>query len=257
MRKRKFDDGEYRDIKIERAIEERMYLLDQKESSSSTSLSRRYAVLGSTGNVYDVRISARPSCTCPNFERSPMCKHILFALIKVLHVDHSSSLLWQSTYTRKQIAELFAKAPRTTATVLARREVISAYKHSVGEKEDVPVANEETTIATAKDTAVDTAVDTAGKVDEETECPICFERCELAGKEETDQCGVCNNAVHLDCIQRWLDRSETCPLCRSSWTSLKRISKKPSKKRSRCKNPTGFINEEGYLNLGDLQNHSY
>ena len=105
MRKRKFDDGEYRDIKIERAIEERMYLLDQKESSSSTSLSRRYAVLGSTGiafpviacvfhviimktmgsigNVYDVRISARPSCTCPNFERSPMCKHILFALIKV------------------------------------------------------------------------------------------------------------------------------------------------------------------------------
>ena len=51
----------------------------------------------------------------------------------------------------------------------------------MGEKEDVSVANEETTIATAKDTAVDTAVDTAGKVDEETECPICFERCELAG----------------------------------------------------------------------------
>jgi hypothetical protein len=65
--------------RIHRAISQRLYLLDQRDTSggggTGTSvgtsarpgqqMSRHYAVLGSTGNVYDVDICQKPCCTCP------------------------------------------------------------------------------------------------------------------------------------------------------------------------------------------------
>ena len=49
--------------RIERALNQRLYLLATSKSSTS-SLSREYQVLGQTGNVYTVVISHLPSCTC-------------------------------------------------------------------------------------------------------------------------------------------------------------------------------------------------
>jgi hypothetical protein len=65
--------------RIHRAISQRLYLLDQRDTSGSggtgtsvgtsarpgQQMSRHYAVLGSTGNVYDVDICQKPCCTCP------------------------------------------------------------------------------------------------------------------------------------------------------------------------------------------------
>lgn len=49
--------------RIDRALHQRLYLLDAINSSAE-STSREYKVLGNTGNVYTVIISHIPSCTC-------------------------------------------------------------------------------------------------------------------------------------------------------------------------------------------------
>jgi hypothetical protein len=49
--------------RIERALNQRLYLLATTKSSNE-SISREYKVLGQTANVYTVIITHIPSCTC-------------------------------------------------------------------------------------------------------------------------------------------------------------------------------------------------
>ena len=70
--------------RIERALHQRLYLISQESldekgeggegeaQSSSGGISRQFAVLGSTGNVYTVRINKIPSCDCPGGLRADM-----------------------------------------------------------------------------------------------------------------------------------------------------------------------------------------
>jgi uncharacterized Zn finger protein len=60
-----------------------MYLVSQEDKSTEGNLWRKYAVLGSTGNVYEVHIKKVPMCSCPDFERGNLCKHVLFVMLKV------------------------------------------------------------------------------------------------------------------------------------------------------------------------------
>eukprot|EP00850_Spirogloea_muscicola_P009874 SM000056S17992 [mRNA] locus=s56:494288:495923:- [translate_table: standard] len=45
-------------------------------------------------------------------------------------------------------------------------------------------------------------------------CPVCL--AELRPAEELTQLPVCAHAFHSTCIDSWLDREATCPLCRAS-----------------------------------------
>lgn len=54
------------DARIHRALSQRLYLLNQADDSVGDGvLSRRYDVLGSTGNIYEIVIGRNNSCTCP------------------------------------------------------------------------------------------------------------------------------------------------------------------------------------------------
>ena len=68
--------------RISRALSQRMFLIESKVENE---LQRSYKVLGSSGNVYDVIIGKLPSCTCPDFLRGNLCKHVIFVLCRVLH----------------------------------------------------------------------------------------------------------------------------------------------------------------------------
>ena len=49
------------------------------------------------------------------------------------------------------------------------------------------------------------------------ECPICYEK--LLDDCILSKCPECNNAIHTECVQKWLKyNSKTCVFCRSeSW----------------------------------------
>src|SRR5687767_13209657 len=61
-------------VRIERALEQRMYLVNQKDISEERKVPvMQFAVLGSTGNVYDVEIAQQPGCTCPDSRSGHLC----------------------------------------------------------------------------------------------------------------------------------------------------------------------------------------
>ena len=92
--------------RIQRALSQRLYLINQEDLSTPNNLSREYNVLGSTGNVYDVTISKRCSCTCP--DEFNCCKHILFVFLRVLKVNRNSHVIFQNALLQDELATIFS-----------------------------------------------------------------------------------------------------------------------------------------------------
>ena len=203
-------------------------------------LCRKFTILGSTGNVYDVLIHRFPSCNCPDFGRSHLCKHILFVLLKVLHVPIESNLLYQRALLQSELKEIFCGLQTNDlGRVLAKQEVIKAYhnKQSSGKAESS--SNE--------------AIDEQYTIREpEGECAICFEPMISASNavkgnvESLDSCRTCHNFLHTDCLKQWLKQSNSCVYCRSQW----------SDKSSSSSNSRSGGDMEGYVNLSSIQGMS-
>lgn len=51
----------------------------------------------------------------------------------------------------------------------------------------------------------------------ENECMICTEVVDKNKHEDVFTCPVCQKDIHLDCVERWFQRSQTCPCCRTEW----------------------------------------
>jgi hypothetical protein len=45
------------------------------------------------------------------------------------------------------------------------------------------------------------------------DCPVCYNT--LNEENETRKCPECENAVHKDCLDKWLNVNKTCVFCRS------------------------------------------
>ncbi len=62
----------------------------------------RYDVLGSQGNVYQVRVAQRLECTCPDHKRNGnRCKHIYFILHLYLRLPLESAFASQETFSAR------------------------------------------------------------------------------------------------------------------------------------------------------------
>jgi hypothetical protein len=231
-RLRKFKKHPGTDVleRIYRALSQRLYLIDQEDvSSSGGGLGRKFAVLGSTGNVYDVKIGQQPTCTCPDCARGKLCKHIIFILVKVLHVPRDSELVYQNALLQSELKQIFDNAPRAGADVVAKVEVVSAYKRTVGEEEQV---EEKVEVVVVNE-----------KVPE-GDCPICFES--ITTSEVLDSCAGCRNYFHKDCLKNWLAVKQTCCYCRALWRSF-------GAPESAAVVGPSVQRDEGYLNLGTQQ----
>lgn len=102
--------------RIERALFQRLYLLDQYDISAPGDLGRSFSVLGSTGNTYNVNICRFPSCSCPDFGNGNLCKHILFVYLRVLRCPEDSPIICQSALLQDELASLFVPISKTSKT---------------------------------------------------------------------------------------------------------------------------------------------
>jgi hypothetical protein len=212
--------------RIQRALSQRLYLISQKDLSVDGNLRRDYAVLGSTGNVYDVTISRQCTCTCPDSVN--LCKHILFVFLRVLKVHPHSHVVYQNALLQSELASIFASKANHD-DVIAKKEVQKAYNKSLGITVDDELNND-----------INNGIPT---LEEGAECPICFEEMKDNHSEKIEHCQTCRKYVHFDCMSRWKKNSNTivtCPLCRQPWAAGQ-----------------GKVQEdEGYLNLRRLQGQS-
>ena len=231
--------------RIERALSQRLFLVGRQVSPQLQS----FAVLGSTGNVYDVVISQTPSCTCPDHAKGNLCKHILFVFLRVLRLSRDNPLVWQTALLASEVHDILRDAPAMMSRApLASAAVRSTYSQVSGVKSE----------------GLSPAAETSGVVRKPFEgmpCPICFEDMhEAAGSgacakaEETVWCkATCGQSLHALCWRQYARHKEsganwtpaTCPYCRSPWQML-----------GAADNGAGSAartGPDGYLNLGRLQ----
>ncbi|KAI9142021.1 hypothetical protein BKA69DRAFT_1156886 [Paraphysoderma sedebokerense] len=224
--------------RIDRAVSQRMYLVDRKEVSSHE---HEFAVLGSTGNVYNVKIRRFPECNCPDFEKhknfstghSIPCKHVLFIYLKVLKLERSSHIIYQTSLLQSELEALFAR--QVSNAVIANEQTIENYKVATGASS-----------RTAK-TSQSGLEESRKPID--GDCPICFETMDPNKLDLLTWCRAqCGNNVHKDCFTRWSRASRgpdgaTCVYCRCNWVESTKAS---------GTNPK-VLYKEGYMNLGNLQ----
>ena len=84
--------------RINRARTQRLFLVHtsdiQHDAHPHGGISITFAVLGSTGNVYQVVLSKVPSCSCPDHAKGNLCKHILFVMLRVVGLESHSPLVY-------------------------------------------------------------------------------------------------------------------------------------------------------------------
>lgn len=210
--------------RIERAVSQRMYLISRSDKSEHE---KEFTVLGSVGNVYTVNVSHKPRCSCPDFEKGNLCKHILFVLLKVLRLPPDSQLIYQVALLTHELTEIFSKAPANpTHAVMASHSVQRKYQELTNSNGHANGHGPEK------------------RKPAEGDCPICYE--EMTTKEPLVWCELgCGNNVHAACFQQWsLTKSRngeeiSCVYCRAPWKS------NPSSKP--------HTNSDGYINLANLQ----
>ena len=173
-------------------------------------------IVGSTGNVYTVRISHIMTCTCPVgvFTRKGnegLCKHIIYALHTVLRVpDH---LQYRQSFLHIELKDLFDNSPALPSQVAEESEMDGNRKAIEGE------------------------------------CGICA--MDFEEGESLVWCkAACGNNLHATCFKQWEKQKAqvTCPFCRAHWQDDAKGKGKATMAEVTMPMDTG---RGGYYNVGD------
>lgn len=186
-----------------------MYKITRKERGKTQSLFlietvlsednylKTYNVMGSTGNVYNVKMTHTPTCTCPDYQtRHRRCKHIFFVLTRIMKVPAAKED--QDTFTKRELTMMFKQIPTITNNLLVGdhyKKNYESYKKSGGKKTNSKVERKPT----------------------DDICPICLD--DLENGETLDFCKYsCGKCIHDKCFQMWAkSKSSKCVFCREDW----------------------------------------
>ncbi|TKX18712.1 ring finger domain-containing protein 10 [Elsinoe australis] len=210
-----------------RALTQRMFVLNRNRGNAEDCPhgtpkcpSETVELAGSTGNVYTINITHKPSCTCPDFTKgNKQCKHIIYVLVQVLKAP--SHLAFQLAFLTSELREIFDNAGPLPVETISDED-------KDGNRRPV-----------------------------EGDCPICC--CDLDdGKEEVVWCkAACGNNLHKTCFDQWAasrrGQKVTCPYCRTAWSEggdLKTMSKKGAVGRE------GYVNLASELGLSGQRDYS-
>ncbi|EME87109.1 uncharacterized protein MYCFIDRAFT_210692 [Pseudocercospora fijiensis CIRAD86] len=212
-----------------RALTQRMFVIDRQRHPPDDNVeeSQRHptetlSIAGTTGNIYTIVIDKKPTCDCPHAKKGNQCKHVIYALARVLRVR--ADLEYQLAFISSELREIFEKAP------------------------PLPTA-------TGDETAKD-----GNRKPVEGECPICCVDFEPENaKEEIVYCkAACGNNIHKECFAQWAatktNGNVTCPFCRTPWESDEDTVKTVAKTGQ--KNAEGYVNVAGQLGLSGRRDYS-
>lgn len=177
---------------------QKLYLIDTIEPTDK--YIREFAVMGSTGNIYTVKIKESPECTCPDYKtRYKRCKHIYFILIRIMKVSEKNEDVVK--YTKVSLTRMFNKNLVVDRSVIVDQEIKEKYDNL---KEKI------NTVITEKEQK-----DTTDEL-----CPICLD--DLNNGETLDHCKFsCGKSVHSDCFKMWTRvKEKKCLYCNHSWIAV-------------------------------------
>ncbi|EPS31146.1 hypothetical protein PDE_06101 [Penicillium oxalicum 114-2] len=199
--------------RIERINRSRMFIVGQQVCETDDLLEFYFHVVGSTGNIYTVKIGKLPSCNCPDakFRGRGECKHIIYVLLKALNAR--PELRYQISFVPSEL-----------------REMYEGSLMSIFEEHGIPDQDYE-----GKRRPLDGA------------CPVCFAG--FSPRDKTVWCQTgCGNNVHKACFEQWARTSRSsqgsvrCIYCRIEWPAPGSDPKVEKLRQSGTIGPGGYVN---------------
>ena len=184
--------------RIERCYTDNIYLIESVPPDSEDDTERTYVIMGHSGHVYNVTISHRPKCTCPDFYlRGNRCKHIYFVLIRIMNIDNVTD----KYYSDDDLTDMFRNIPPIAQNLM--------YKGS--------------------DVEINEGKEVEQKFEEGDICPICLDP--LENGKELDFCRYsCGKTIHSKCFSMWVkSKGSICVFCRAQWYNANASSKNHKK----------------------------
>lgn len=205
----------------ERALTQRMYVLDRQRSDDSGFPTETVTIAGTTGNVYRVTIGRVPSCDCPYARKGNQCKHIAYVLSRVLRAR--SELEYQLAFIDSELKEIFQNAPPPPSETV---------------EEDLKDGNRKPI---------------------EGDCPICCVEFEPESGEKIVYCkAACGQNVHDECFNAWASTKGgidvPCPFCRTPWQRDEEQLKRAASSGER--NAEGYVNVASQLGMSGQRDYS-
>ena len=200
--------------RIERCFTDNLYLVESIPQNSNEEKKRIYLIMGSTGNVYSVVITNKPTCTCPDFrQRKKRCKHIYFVLIRIMKVENPII----KKFTNDNLDEMFNNIPLITNNLIVDKSKRDKF-HEITNN----IKSNDNNEKNKKNEKV------IQKLNDEDICPICLDN--LNNGKELDYCKYsCGLTLHKKCFQMWEKRNKgICVFCRADWYKNKKKNKSNS-----------------------------
>lgn len=160
--------------RINRGRTQKIYLVNRNVDDTSA----KFDVMGTTGNIYSVKLSGSPTCTCPDFsQRKKRCKHIFFMLAKIFAIDNPNQL----KFTTTEIEGYISKYKENIEKMTVKYNLKSLCSE-----------------ITAKNI--------------EDNCVICMDAV-LNGEQYVYCKKSCGRCIHLDCHRMIIAKTQKCPYC--------------------------------------------
>jgi hypothetical protein len=180
----------------ERGLTQKIFMIEHRKNSE---LDIEFDVMGTTKNVYTVRITESPICTCPDYvTRNKRCKHIYFVLKRIMKIDElfdGNMDEETDTYTQNQLRQLIKNMPHVMKELVVNDIIKTKYKK---------LKNSKTEVIKMKDL--------------DDVCCVCFD--DLANGDKIDYCKrSCGKPVHDECFKMVSSakKNPTCLMCGNSW----------------------------------------
>ena len=163
--------------RLVKALSEKMYLLSATQKDNEW----LFNVRGQTKKIYEQTIKDDAySCSCPDHQgKKTFCKHLLFLVVRVAKQYELGTKLIKKTNLNWKKEDFIA----------CSLSWVRCLSHLIKHEE----------------------------VLDETDgiCAICFD--DLGCDGLTECLSKCHKKFHKLCIDKWLEKGNTCPMCRSDW----------------------------------------
>ena len=183
----------------QRGKTQKIYLI---ECTPVSKYVKKYAVCGTSMNIYKVTIQKNPICTCPDHQtRHRRCKHIYFILLRVMKVKPKMEDVKE--YTKKNLTSMFQNIPLITNNLIVQNNIINKYNRY---KKAGKLSNSD-----------DADKYKVKDMRDQEMCPICLDP--IDNGEKVDYCKYsCGNPIHVTCFTMWTQRfPKNCVYCKANW----------------------------------------
>lgn len=177
----------------QRGLSQKLYLIEATTNYD-------YTIMGSTGNVYNVKITNSPTCTCPDhMTRHNRCKHIYFVLLRIMKAANCD----QPNYSNDEI-QTFVNNISNIQTVSVDAKIQEKYHKLIEKNKTGDNAN-----------INDNNNDIVKGLDDL--CPICLD--DMDNGDDYIYCKAdCGRAVHAVCFTMWTKKNKAaCLYCKKTF----------------------------------------